>query len=246
MNRDRWQFLFALALIGLSILLYGIELLLVKNPKIIFESFIGSLAFAPIWVLVVTLTIEEMMNQRDKRAMLSKLNMIIGVFFSQTGDDLLRFFIRLDPERERLQKLMTVRDTWTEREFGGLRQSMRNYEPHVSLTRDDLVPLKAMMSANRDMLLRLMENPNLLENEAFTELLRAVFHLEDELSHRTELYDLPDSDVAHLSLDGNRAYGLLVREWVEYMRYLKTSYPYLFSLAIRVNPFAEAPSAIVK
>ena len=35
----------------------------------------------------------------------------------------------------------------------------------------------------------------------------------------------------------NRAYGLLVREWVMYMAYLKANYPYLFSLAARTNPF---------
>jgi hypothetical protein len=28
-------------------------------------------------------------------------------------------------------------------------------------------------------------------------------------------------------------------EWLDYMRYLKKDYPYLFSLALRLNPFDE-------
>jgi hypothetical protein len=30
---------------------------------------------------------------------------------------------------------------------------------------------------------------------------------------------------------------LLVTEWLSYMRHLSDSYPYLFSLAMRTNPF---------
>jgi hypothetical protein len=42
------------------------------------------------------------------------------------------------------------------------------------------------------------------------------------------------------------AYSLLTRQWLEYMLYLKKRYPFLFSLAVRTNPFAEHRSAIVK
>ena len=34
-----------------------------------------------------------------------------------------------------------------------------------------------------------------------------------------------------------RGYVLLIKEWLAYMAHLKTSYPYLFSLALRTNPF---------
>ena len=48
-----------------------------------------------------------------------------------------------------------------------------------------------------------------------------------------------------LTGDMNRAYGNLVRQWVEYMRHLKTHYPYLFSLSIRTNPFDREASPVV-
>jgi hypothetical protein len=37
-----------------------------------------------------------------------------------------------------------------------------------------------------------------------------------------------------------------VREWVVYMKYLKGSYPYLFSLAVRTNPLDRTATPVVE
>ena len=95
-------------------------------------------------------------------------------------------------------------------------------------------------------LLRLLENPNLLEHESFTKLLRAVFQLTEELAQRKDVRKLPDTDYTHLEGDIKRAYVLLVDEWLDYMKYLKDNYPYLFSLAMRTNPFDQNVSPIVE
>jgi len=39
---------------------------------------------------------------------------------------------------------------------------------------------------------------------------------------------------------------LLANEWVDYMRHLKNNYPFLFSLAMRTNPFDQDASVIIK
>jgi voltage-gated potassium channel len=44
----------------------------------------------------------------------------------------------------------------------------------------------------------------------------------------------------------NRVYHLLVHQWVDYMEHLKTHYPYLFSLAMRTNPFDLQSSPIFR
>jgi hypothetical protein len=95
-------------------------------------------------------------------------------------------------------------------------------------------------------LLGLLENPNLLEHESFTDLLWAVFHLTEELGCRTDLKNLPDTDYAHLSGDIKRVYILLISEWLAYMKHLKDTYPYLFSLSVRTNPFDPNASVEVK
>jgi hypothetical protein len=73
-----------------------------------------------------------------------------------------------------------------------------------------------------------------------------VFHLTEELASREDLKKLPHTDYDHLAGDIKRAYVLLVHEWLDYMEHLKDNYPYLFSLAMRTNPFDQDASVIVK
>ncbi len=93
--------------------------------------------------------------------------------------------------------------------------------------------------------LSLLENPQLIEHDSFTPLLQALFHLTEELMAREKLTGLPATDYAHLSGDINRVYCLLMIEWLTYMQYLKQNYLYLFSLAMRQNPFDDPASVIV-
>ncbi len=76
--------------------------------------------------------------------------------------------------------------------------------------------------------------------------LRAVFHLTEELDYRRQFSELPGSDIAHLAGDVSRAYSRLVIEWIDYMQYLKGHYPYLFSLAMRTNPFDLNTTPVVR
>ena len=116
----------------------------------------------------------------------------------------------------------------------------------MTVTPEALEALKALLVARRSFLLALLENPNLLEHESFTELLQAVFHLNEELELRKDLKTLPDSDRAHLKSDMERVYARLVDAWLDYMKYMKDRYPYLFSLAMRTNPFDVDATPIVK
>jgi hypothetical protein len=66
--------------------------------------------------------------------------------------------------------------------------------------------------------------------------------LTDELENRHYFTKLPESDFKHLSDDIKRVYNQLILEWLDYMKHLKKDYPYLFSLALRINPFDENAS----
>jgi len=125
-------------------------------------------------------------------------------------------------------------------------RQLKDYQYGIEIQKVSLSDLRTFLLGRRDFLLRLLENPNLLEHESFTELLRAVFHLTEELACRAALQGLPDTDYAHLTGDIKRAYILLVHRWLDYMRHLEENYPYLFSLAMRTNPFDQTASPIVK
>ncbi len=185
-------------------------------------------------------------NRREEYLRKQKLDMVTGLFFSEMGNELLRQFTRLDPEAETLRNALKISEGWKDEDFDKARSVMAKHRLAIDAQRDDIIVLKEYLQNKRELLLRLIENPVIQEHEHFTALLRALFHLRDELLHRSDLLELPDSDHNHLENDIVRVYNLLVFEWLRYIRYLKDNYGYLFSLAIRVNPFDPEADAVVK
>ena len=55
----------------------------------------------------------------------------------------------------------------------------------------DLPGLDRFLREHKSILLTLFENSQIIENEGFTPLLQAVFHLTEELAARDQLTDLP-------------------------------------------------------
>jgi len=246
MKRSNWQVRLGLVLIALSTVIYVIHFEIFKDPHHIFIYLLGDIAFVPIEVLLVTMIIHRLLTEREKRVMLEKLNMIIGAFYSELGTNLLVYFSNFDPHLDNIRQELIVSNDWTDKEFKIVSKRLKAYDYGIEIDKFDLGYLRDLLVGKRGFLLRLLENPNLLEHETFTELLRAVFHLTEELESREDINKLITSDLEHLAGDIRRAYILLVREWLEYMKYMKDNYPYLFSLAMRTNPFDLSASPEVR
>ena len=246
MRHLKWQIQLGIVLIILSAVFYLIHYTLFRDTHHIFIYMVGDIAFVFIEVLLVTLIIHQILNEKEKRLRLEKLNMVIGTFFSEVGTTLLTFLSDLDPKVEKIQNALIVTNDWSEKDFAGISKRLKSYEFPIDIKKGHLEDLRDFLSQNRDFLLRLLENPNLLEHESFTELLRSVFHFTEELTTRKDLKHLPPTDYEHLSIDTKRIYQLLVRQWLLYMKYLKDSYPYLFSFAMRTNPFDQNATPIVR
>ena len=240
------RILLGLLLILLSVFFYSLHYVIFRDMHHIFLYLIGDIAFVFIEVLLVTLIIHHILDERAKQAMIKKLNMVIGAFFSEVGTPLLKFFSKFDVEAEKLSKHLIVDNNWSPEHFDQMQVVLRKHNYKIDSQAGDLQSLQSFVVDKRAFLLRLLENPNLLEHEEFTELLWAVFHLTEELSYRKSIANLPDTDFHHLSGDIKRAYSLLIREWLSHMEHLKDNYPYLFSLAIRTNPFDSRASVEVK
>ncbi len=237
MKRLNWQTVLGLSLVALSAFFYLIHYLIFRDAHHIFIYMVGDIAFVPIEVLMVTLIIHRLLTEREKRAMLKKMNMVIGAFFSEVGTQLLKSFYGFDAHADTMKKDLIVGTNWSAKDFSRALKHFKVYDYSIDSKRGDLKKLQRFLVDKRGFLLVLLENPNLLEHESFTDLLWAVFHLTEELDNRTDVTQLPNPDYDHLSGDIKRAYALLISAWLAYMSHLKTDYPYLFSLAVRTNPF---------
>lgn len=226
-----------LLFVALSLAIYAVHYAIFSDAPFIFRYFIAQLGFLPINVLLVTVVFNSLMSNRAKNERLQKLNMVIGAFFSDAGTDLLRTLARFDASSSSFGRQLILNNSWKKSDFARVKNQLDKEHFHIQADISVLLDLQAFLNRKRDYLLRLLENPNLLEHESFSNLLWAVFHLAEELGLRNDLTSLPKSDYAHLRGDINRVYLILIDQWLDYMQHLKADYPYLFSLAMRTNPF---------
>ncbi len=246
MKRFTWQIALGFSLVVISTLLYVEQIKIFHAPRDTFFYLFQDLAFVPIQVLLVTVIVDRVLRVRERMALLKKLNMVIGSFFSGVGTGLLKFFLEFDEDISSIRDKLIVRNDWTDQQFSAALKGIKAYAARMNSGRGDLAALKEFMAGRRAFLLGLLENQNLLEHETFTELLWAVFHLMEELSVRENVANLTRPDGEHIAGDIKRAYVMLIAEWLAYLKHLKHEYPYLFSLAVRMNPFDPNASPEVK
>ena len=240
MRRVTWSIKLGGGLLALSVGLFFLQIAVFHRTDDTTFYLLQDLAFLPVQVLLVTLVIDRLLSRREKQAILDKMNMVIGAFHAEVGTELLKRLIVFDANVSAISTGLMVQNDWSPRRFTDAAELTRCHTSKITVPQDGLEELRRFLLARRDFLLRLLENPNLLEHDTFTDTLWAVFHLTDELAHRKDLKGLPEPDVRHLSSDMDRAYKCIVAEWLEYMKHLKRDYPYLFSLAVRTNPFDPA------
>ena len=145
----RWKLIAGMALVTLSLALYTAHYLIFQDAHHIIIYLLGDIAFIPIEVLVVTLIIDQMLESREKKQRMEKLNMVIGTFFSTTGTPLLSLLSRADPCIDTLRPSLVVRDNWTDKEFSALKSTVGHYSCGVKEENVDLEALRAFLLDKR-------------------------------------------------------------------------------------------------
>jgi len=234
-----------LVMILVSAAFYFLHYLIFRDAHHIFIYLLGDVAFVFIEVLLVTLVIHQALHEWEKKSHLKKLNMVIETFFSEFGKHLLVYISNYDRNLGDLRSCVVSEDgcDCAEMEFGPALKKAAKYSADIDINRIDIRKLSKYLKEKRKMMINLLQNPNLMEHESFTETLMAIFHLVEELAAR-DLDNLSGEDLAHTKVDIERAYNKLVFQWVSYMHYIKKNFPYFFLFAMRTNPFDEKASWI--
>jgi len=245
-RKTSWLLPVSLLLVAASVLAYGVHYLIFRDAYHIFFYMLLDISFLFLNVLVVIIFIERLLAQRERRTVFQKLNMVIGTFFSEVGLELLKRFSARVANADALKERLDVRPNWTRKDYQKATAAAKGFSYDLNIDPPSLLELKTFLAQKRDFLVRLLENPSLLEHDRFTDLLWAVFHLAEELSFREGMLEgLPPADYNHLMADSKRAYTHITMEWLAYLEHLKGSYPFLYSLAVRINPLSANPSAYI-
>jgi hypothetical protein len=235
----------ALVLIIAAIALHVGHYLIYRDLHNLSFYFLLDVAFLPVNVLVLTLLVDRLLAERERAERRHKMNMVVGVFFSELGRPLLGLLREVLSPGEELLSTLKITAESTQRDI--LAVADRAHDLHMGITLEpaDMMALHALLKEHEDLTLRLLANPSLLEHEQFSDVLWAVVHLGEELSARSSFDGLPPADLAHLEGDTQRVYRRLLCQWLQYLAHLKQYYPYLYSFAVRADPLHPGQSVEV-
>lgn len=186
------------------------------------------IAFLPLNVLIVTFVFNNILEKREKKKIIDKLNMLVGMFYTEMGLELLKICIESDSNAKGLvvnfDNLNVVEKT------------IKAHNHKIRISKIEFEALDEILIKNKELIINLIGNPNILEHEQFSELLMATMHLADEISFRKK-HGINEDDMKHLGGDINRVYKHLSAQWVGYLKHMKEKYPYLYNTAIDHNPY---------
>ena len=105
MSKQKKEFLMiGIGLIGLSLVLHYVHYLIFQDLHHTLIFLFADIAFIPMEVFFTTLVIDKLLEKREKEHLRDKLSMLIGVFFSELGTDILNTFVYADDNTEIIAK----------------------------------------------------------------------------------------------------------------------------------------------
>ena len=238
-----WKLKLAIGLTIASAILYTIAYFGFHEPDKVIFYIVIDLAFIPLDILIVALVIESLIEKKERETVLEKLDMILGVFFSEIGDELLETFTKINASSDEIIKNLENIENWSKKDYQNAYKHLETkgvtFNPSI---KEEEIPkyineLKGVFDGKREFLVGLIENPNILEKDSFSNLILAIFHLEDELKYRIQPEEVDIADFRHIVGDIDRVYSKLTLEWLKYLEFLNKHYPYMSSIALRTNPF---------
>ena len=250
-EHKKWKIKFSIIMVIAIIVIYGSNILVLKDPEHVISYIWTHLGFIPVDILVVAFLLDEIISKKEKEAMMEKLDMIMSTFFSELGNDLIKQLNAVNPYQADTSYLETIK-TWDDKDYENKLNEIKNinipFKADVAPENREeyLTNIRNLLINKRDFIVGLLNNTNLLEKEEFSQLLNSILHLDEELEHRPDLSNISDVDFNHLNGDMQRIYNKLVHEWIYYLKYLNKHYPYMIALIIRTNPFDENADAYVK
>ena len=90
---------------------------------------------------------------------MNKINMLIGVFFSEIGTRLVKLFSEFDRDPEVLRPLLLVKGNWNPQRYRDASRMIKEQTFSIEAARGDLAELKSFLVDKRMVLTSILANP---------------------------------------------------------------------------------------
>lgn len=231
MGKIKYYILISLWLIFLSLIMFYFHYKVFGQLENTIYYSLMSICIIPINILAVTIVFEKLMERQKRFERMGKINMLVGLFFSDVGYSLLNILSEADIELNNISI-----------DYNNLKIAKNFFKSHkhtINLDNLDYKHLEEIVLSSKDILSNLLSNENILEHETFTDLLLSLMHLRDELI-LLKLKEASKDDLDHITGDIIRVYMTLTTQWISYLEHLKGTYPYMYTGAIKLSPFKNS------
>lgn len=237
------RFFLGFFLIGLSLMLHALHFFIFRDIHHIMIFLLADIAFVPLEVFFVSMVLDNMLEKRELQQTLKKINMIVGLFYQELGNKLLSIIVLGDAETN--PKDINIDLNWEEEQYKLLESEFIHRSYVLDINKIDLEQIEDLIGNYQQLVTNIITNPVIHEHELFTDVIMSIFHLSEELKQRP-LNRREEHDIHHIKADLERVYKNLSLNWVDYLRYLQTEYPYLFLSAITNNPFDIRERSVIE
>lgn len=236
-KRTKENILIGAGLVLLSLLLHYFHYLIFKDIHHTLIFLAADIAFIPMEVFFTTIVLDGFLERREKEHFLEKLNMLVGVFYTEIGGRILQEFVMASNPIKECKEISSIEDSmWNENFPKALEKLKASCQYKVDLNKINIRELKEELHESKDLLITFITNESLHDHETFTDMIMSLLHLKEEIDSRCCL-EIEEYEKTHIESDMAVAYRYLTIEWCEYMSYLNKNYPNLFIKALINNPF---------
>ena len=113
-EHKRWKIKFSILMVILIIIIYGSNYLVLGDAEHIISYIWTHLGFIPVDILVVAFLLDEIIERKEKEAMLEKLDMLMSTFFSEVGNELISQLSSVNKYNTNTEDLKSIKN-WDEK-----------------------------------------------------------------------------------------------------------------------------------
>ena len=124
-SHKRWKIKFSLLMVVLIIIIYGSNYLVLGDAEHIISYIWTHLGFIPVDILVVAFLLDEIIERKEKEAMLEKLDMLMSTFFSEVGNEMINQLSHANKYKASTENLKSIKN-WDEKDYDLKLEELKN------------------------------------------------------------------------------------------------------------------------
>ena len=115
-NGWSWKVKFAVVMLIIAALFFASRIVVSGDPEEVISYLWKQIGFIPINIIIVAFLIDSIMSKKEHEAILEKIDMIMGTFFTKMGNDLIYVISQKNEYKHDTKDFESLRD-WDDKDY---------------------------------------------------------------------------------------------------------------------------------